>query len=230
MEEWLEHEWHKIRLVLQAPDMPPLDQMLYRLVAAFGLGCLAVAVHSFTSGRGGPKTDRTLMTTLIMLSTLIALLTGVVRDNTARAFTLVGALAIIRFRTVVEDTRDTAFVIYSVVAGMAAGAGYVAGALACTPLVLLAAWLFRPRGVTTPAVEGVLALRLGAGQSPQEAVQAVLAQHLKAFRLTGLSTARGGAALDVTYAIRLPPPERVFALVSELSRIDGVQGVEVKED
>ena len=42
-------------------------------------------------------------------------------NNLARAFALVGALSIIRFRTVVKDTKDTAYVFLALAAGMAAG-------------------------------------------------------------------------------------------------------------
>src|SRR2546430_13730647 len=45
--------------------------------------------------------------------------TQVIGDNVARAFSLVGALSIVRFRTVVRDTQDTAYVIFAVVVGMA---------------------------------------------------------------------------------------------------------------
>jgi len=61
--------------------------------------------------------------TLVLLCVLIAMVTQVVGDNVARAFSLVGALSIVRFRTVVRDTEDTAYVIFAVVVGMAVGAG-----------------------------------------------------------------------------------------------------------
>ena len=51
----------------------------------------------------------------MLLTILIAMVTMVIGNNMARAFGLVGALSIVRFRTVVEDTRDTAFVIFAVV-------------------------------------------------------------------------------------------------------------------
>ena len=50
------------------------------------------------------------------------MVTQVIGDNVARAFSLVGALSIVRFRTVVRDTQDTAYVIFAVVVGMAVGA------------------------------------------------------------------------------------------------------------
>src|SRR5205823_1366980 len=118
------------------------DVLLLRLAAAFVLGCVAAGIHRLTA-RPGPWSG--FLATLVLLSVLIALVTLVIGNSLARAFSLVGALAIVRFRTIVEDTRDTAFVIYAVAAGMACGTGYLAAAAAATPLVLLAAWLFRPR-------------------------------------------------------------------------------------
>ena len=49
----------------------------------------------------------------------IAMVTQVTGQNVALAFSLVGALSIVRFRTVVQDTNDTAFVIFAVAGGMA---------------------------------------------------------------------------------------------------------------
>ena len=62
----------------------------------------------------------------MLLSCLIAMATQIIGDNVARAFSLVGALSVVRFRTVVKDTQDTAFVIFAVVVGMAAGADNLA--------------------------------------------------------------------------------------------------------
>ena len=85
-----------------------------------------------------------MVATLVLLTVLIAMVTMVIGDSIARAFSLVGALAIVRFRTVVEDTRDTAFVIFAVAVGMAAGAGFLKAALVGLPFAAAAAFLFRP--------------------------------------------------------------------------------------
>jgi uncharacterized membrane protein YhiD involved in acid resistance len=203
-------------------------KLAVRLTAAFVLGCVAAGVYRLTVRPQGPSTN-SFLATLVLLSVLIALVTMVIGGNMARAFSLVGALAIVRFRTVVEETRDTAFVMYAVVVGMAAGAGFVEAAVAATPLVFLGAWLFRPAKTAPVVGQGLLVLRLGAARPPDEQVRVVLERHLGGGRLVGLSTARGGAALDVSYAVRLPAPEVAVALLSELSRIDGVQSVELKE-
>jgi uncharacterized membrane protein YhiD involved in acid resistance len=223
MPEWLSGAIHDPDIKLE------LRILALRLITAFVLGCLAAGVYRLTMRPQPGTSTRSFLATLVLLSVLIALVTLVVGSNIARAFSLVGALAIIRFRTVVEDTRDTAFVMYAVVVGMACGSGYPEAGLAASVLVLVAAWLFREPKPPEPVSQGVLVLRLAATRPPDEQVRATLERHVGKARLVGLSTARGGAALDVTYLVRLPPAEAAVALLSDLSRIDGVQSVELKE-
>lgn len=210
-----------------APVEPAM--LALRLGAAFALGLLATGVYAVACRWGGRKAEPSFLTTLVLLSLLISLVTLVIGNNVARAFSLVGTLAIVRFRTVVEDTRDTAFVIYSVACGMCAGSGYILGPVACAPLVLAATWLFS--GVSKTAI-GVpsdrLVLRLSRAMSVESALRQALDKHLPTHRLLEVNTARGGSALDATYAVDLPPPEDVYILVKHLSAIEGVQEVEVK--
>ena len=63
------------------------------------------------------------MQSLILLSVTIAGAMMVIGNNLARAFGLVGAVSIIRFRTAVKNSRDMAFVFISIVIGMASGLG-----------------------------------------------------------------------------------------------------------
>ena len=61
----------------------------------------------------------------------------IIGNNLARAFALVGALSIIRFRTVVKDTKDTAYIFWSLAAGMAAGTGSYFLAIIGTIIILI---------------------------------------------------------------------------------------------
>src|SRR5947209_8052530 len=91
-----------------------------RLIVALLMGAVVAWIYDRTD-RGGDR-GTSFPTTLALLCALVAMATQVIGDNVARAFSLVGALSIVRFRTIVRDTRDTAFVIFSVVVGMAIGA------------------------------------------------------------------------------------------------------------
>ena len=60
----------------------------------------------------------------------------IIGNNLARAFALVGALSIIRFRTVVKDNKDTAYIFWALAVGMASGTGSYFLALAGTAMIL----------------------------------------------------------------------------------------------
>jgi hypothetical protein len=195
---------------------------------SFLFGCLVALIYALTM-RSGKRSSRPFLATLVLLSVLICMVTLVIGTSLARAFGLVGALSIVRFRTVVQDTRDTAFVIFAVVVGMAAGAGHVGAPLVGMPLVLLTAWLFRSRQPPRDQREAVLTLRASVTHPPGDAVRKVLEGHTAGHRQTAVATARGGAALEVTYVVQLRSAEAPLALVAALSQVEGVQGVELKE-
>lgn len=203
------------------------DELLLRLAAAFVMGCVAAGVYRLTT-----HDSRTvgLLGTLVLLSVLMAVLTVVIGNSLARAFSLVGSMAIIRFRSVVEDTRDTAFVMFAVVCGMACGSGYLLAAVAAVPLVLLGSWLFRSRLESGAEAGQILTLRLGTASGAEQKVQALLKERGLSCRLTALETVRGGAALDVKFHIPSLSANESLALVAEFNRIDGVQGVELRAD
>src|SRR5687767_14403078 len=126
--------------LLDFEAVPPLV-VLVRLIAALLLGAVVGLIYRLT--RSKSEVAPSFTATLVLLSILIAMVTQAVGDNVARAFSLVGALSIVRFRTVVRDTQDTAFVIFAVGVGMAVGAGYPWLAVAGIAVVALAAFAMK---------------------------------------------------------------------------------------
>ncbi|MBT4160130.1 MAG: DUF4956 domain-containing protein [Gammaproteobacteria bacterium] len=59
--------------------------------------------------------------TILFVTVIVAVVMMVIGGSLARAFALVGALSIIRFRTVIKDTKDTTYVFLALAIGMAAG-------------------------------------------------------------------------------------------------------------
>lgn len=168
--------------------------------------------------------------TLMLMTVLVAMAALVIGQNVALAF-LVGALSIIRFRSVVDDTRDTAFVIYCVVVGMAIGSGQIGICFVGIPIVSVIA-ISLSRLVVCPAAdndEQRLEIRLASGHDPTEILTPILSRELEFHRLTLLVTARQGASLDLRYAVRFRANSNPLDLIKELQKIDGVQGVEWRE-
>jgi hypothetical protein len=167
--------------------------------------------------------------TLVLLAILIAMVTQVIGDNVARAFSLVGALSIVRFRTVVRDTQDTAYVIFAVGVGMAAGAGqYFVGA-AGIGVVAAAALAMRRKPVpeASATIPFELQVRVGIGHDPRVLLAPVLAGYAREFQLLSLTTVRQGLAIEAVYRIGLQEAS-AEAVVRALNGVDGVQGIALR--
>lgn len=194
--------------------------ILARLLLASLLGWVVSWIHRRTIGTSA--TDG-LQTTLVMLAVLIAMVTQVIGDSVARAFSLVGALSIVRFRTVVRDTRDTAFVIFAVAVGMSVGSanpwvaflgiavgGGVAFALAATQA---------GKAESIP----VFALRVRGSAGIEIEKELAGLNH----RLKALETSKQGTLLEATYEVHLEA-ERAPALLQKLTEAEGVQEVRLQ--
>lgn len=208
--------------------------VLIRLVVALVLGGLVALVYRRT--QPADEVTPSFPPTLVLLSVLIAMVTQVVGDNVARAFSLVGALSIVRFRTVVRDTEDTAYVIFAVVVGMAIGAGAPWVAVLGLIVIAIAAVLMMPRGKSpvAPAAAStqepgfILQLRAGLGHDIQERAAPVMDAHLGSRRLMSIATAKQGLAIEFSYDVQFRGHASPDALVRELNRLDGVQSVDVR--
>lgn len=220
MNEWLSRPFSN------DPDITA-SVALTRLFLAIFFGFIVSLIYRWTRGRSA---DARFVSTLVLLTLLLSVTTIVIGDNIARAFSIVGALSIVRFRTVVEDTRDTAFVICAVAIGLAVGAGYIALPAMALPFIAAAAKLF---GSGTPAfyaLEGG-AFRLNIRVAPDFAARETLLRELDALcpvkTLRGIESVRSGTAIERSYEVELAGETAADQLIARLSTIEGILAVEV---
>jgi hypothetical protein len=222
---------------LRAPFLsdPPAHpgEVILRLLVALALG--AAVAWVYRHARAERDLTPSFPPTLVLLAVLIAMVTQVVGGNAARAFALVGALSIVRFRTVVRDTQDTAYVIFAVVVGMAVGAGNLWVASIGFLIICAAAFLMKDRR-NQPADTGggfeplpfLLRIRVGLGADLVQLVGPTLDTHLTERRLLSMETAKQGISVDVTYDANLRSPASAEALIKALNRLEGVQDVRLE--
>jgi len=96
----------------------PTD-ILINMALGFALGLIISYIYKVT--HKGLSYSQSFMLTIVFVTFIVAVVMMVIGNNLARAFALVGALSIIRFRTVIKDTKDTAYIFLGLAAGMAAG-------------------------------------------------------------------------------------------------------------
>ena len=81
------------------------------LVVSFA--CAALVGWVYRATHRGVSSSQSYVQTLVLLGMLVSLVMLIVGSNIARAFTLVGALSIVRFRNAVKETRDVAFIFFA---------------------------------------------------------------------------------------------------------------------
>lgn len=208
---------------------PEMAVVFMRALLSILLGFLVALVYRFTLARRDGWNN--LSTTLVLLCVLIGLVTLVIGDNLARAFGLVGALSIVRFRTVVEDTRDTAFVIFAVIMGMAAGAGYGMVAVVALPVVSTAAVLMlvlQNRSWPGGGYSARLEVRVAVGLDADRVLMPILRKHALRIHLLGVGSAKQGSCLELNYRVTLVERAVLYPLANELQAMEGVVGVNLQ--
>lgn len=117
-------------------------QIVINVVLSVFLGLMIAILYRYT--HKGLSYSQSFTHTIVFIATVVAIVMMVIGNSLSRAFALVGALSIIRFRTVVKDTKDTAFVFMALAAGMAAGTSNHFLALAgCAIFAILSVTLFK---------------------------------------------------------------------------------------
>jgi uncharacterized membrane protein YhiD involved in acid resistance len=195
-------------------------QVLSALFLAFFLSLLLAYVYRQT--HRGISYSASFVHTMVLMAVTVALIMEIIGSNIARAFSLVGALSIIRFRTAVKEPRDVAFLFAVMGVGMACGVNMPWIAIAFTLfLAPVAFFLHRFRVGSQPSSEMLLKVQLAEGQDHRTAFQEPFFRHLRDHSLLSLETVQGGTALELVYSVHLKPGAAESALIEDVRRVNG---------
>lgn len=203
--------------------VPSLETTLLGLLLAFVLGQLIAWIYYCT--HSGLSYSRSFTQMLVIIPIVISMVMIVIGNNIITAFGLIGALALIRFRNVLKDTRDTVFVFISLVVGMAAGsqrsATAIAGTLFMLGVVLYIHWTdFGSRG----HYDGYLRFSIPPEPLGEASCQPVLRRFCR--RIKQVSSRQMASYLvDCTYQVRLRDRRIGHQMVTELEKIEGIRNV-----
>jgi hypothetical protein len=115
-----------------------LQYALFRLPLAAGL---AAALALRPRRRGTPKRQTSVIQTQIILAVVGAVVMLVVGTSLARAFGIVGAAGLVRYRAKIDDPKDAGVMLSTLAIGLAAGVGVWMLAVFATAFVLGLLWI-----------------------------------------------------------------------------------------
>jgi uncharacterized membrane protein YhiD involved in acid resistance len=196
------------------------------LVLSFLLSLVVAKTYQITYR--GASFSPSFMVTLVMCSMVIGAVMLIIGSNIARAFSLVGALSIIRFRNAVKDPRDVAYIFLSMGIGMACGTGFYTVAIVLTTItcgasILLALVEFGEHGLT----ERLVRVQIPLTNDFEGIFDDTLKLHSEQFSLVSAETTRMGTELELTFSIKVPKKFSAAKLIEDLSALNSNLRVQV---
>lgn len=155
--------------------------------------------------------------TLVILGMIISLIMLVVGSNIARAFALVGALSVIRFRNAIKETRDVGFIFLVMGIGMACGTRfYTLAVVATLAICLVVVVMQRFNWFHSNVQRQVVKVQVPADEDYTNDIQDVLMRHTSEFELVSLESIRGGAITELMYTVKLRKGTEPATLIAAL--------------
>lgn len=166
--------------------------------------------------------------TLVILGMLIALIMLVVGSNIARAFALVGALSVVRFRNAIKETRDVGFIFLVMGVGMAVGTRfYTLGVVSAVAISLIIVVMYRFNWFALNVQRQVVKVQVPPDGDYAAAIQDALIPLTSEFELVSMESIRGGALTEIMYSVRLKKGKEPGELIAALSERTAGQRVTV---
>lgn len=194
------------------------------MVLSFVL-CTVVGLVYKTTHRGISYTQ-SYVQTLVFMGMVVALVMLIVGSNIARAFALVGALSIIRFRNAVKETRDVGFIFLAMAIGMATGTRFYTLAIVATAAISSAILLMeRLDWFKVNLQSQVLKVQVPSGEDFSKAMDDALLRFTDHSELVSLESVRAGALTEMTYTARLKPSTKPAEVIQAFRELTGGQKV-----
>jgi len=206
-------------------DTPDFDAQLLRLTEAAVRLPLAAGLACLTAmrprRRGAPARNPSVIQTQIILSVIGALVMLVVGSSLARAFGIVGAAGLVRYRAKVDDTKEAGVMLSTLAVGLAAGVGLYLLAAFGAVFVLGVLWVIES---IDPEPYSLFELTITAKDAPavKDGIEGVLRRRKIPFEL------RGTSAEETSYEVKLPLGARTARVSALLMALGPAGAINVK--
>ena len=198
-------------------------EILMNMLLAFLLGMVISLVYKKT--HKGLSYSQSFMLTLVFVTIIVSAVMMIIGNNLARAFALVGALSIIRFRTVVKDTKDTAYVFLALAGGMAAGtSSYFLAVVTTGFFSAIAIVLHLTNYGSFYKSEFILRFRAPAGEDKKE-YSDCLNKYSKTVNLLHVEPSGDNSTVKLTFDILMKKDTDADVFSKELAELDDVTEV-----
>lgn len=203
--------------------------VLMNLLVALTCGLILSIIYRITYK--GPSYSVSFVNAIVMLTIISALVILVIGNNLARAFGLVGAMSIIRFRTAVRDTMDMVFIFLSLAIGMACGVGLSVVALIGSAIsgLIIIALTYTNFGKSRRRFH-VLQISYNGTQMQQKSFDELFNKYCTSVKMVSVKYSGADQHIEAIYHVSLKREKFTDPLIRDLSTESGVRYVNVFYD
>jgi uncharacterized membrane protein YhiD involved in acid resistance len=200
-------------------DVLSINDVVFAIILSFLLSLVIAYTYKITYT--GVSYTQSYVHTLIIVSMVVAVVMLIIGSNIARAFALVGALSIVRFRNAVKDSRDVGYIFFAMAIGMAAGTRFFLLAIVATFLICFILWGMSSLNMFAKDVrEQILKVRLPADIDHESLFDRVFNRYLTRYNLIAVETVQAGLLTELVYGIELKQEDQAQAMMQELSKLN----------
>jgi hypothetical protein len=127
--------WYDLIWLGDRGTVAPIESVALSLLLGFVIGQIIGWVYMATHTT--PSYSSSFVASLVVMPVLVSLMMILMSGSLMIAFGLLAVFAVVRFRNVLKDTRDTTYILWAIVEGMAVGTFRYSTALVGTVAVVL---------------------------------------------------------------------------------------------
>ena len=178
--------------------------------------CLVVA-YCYRMTHRGLSYSVSFVHAMIIMGVTVSIIMLIIGSNIARAFTLVGALSIIRFRNAVKDSRDVAFIFLTMAIGMGVGTGfYLTAAIFTVSICAMIYVLSRLEIGATSSREVLLKMHVPDNADYHTMFNESFSGHLRDNALLSVETVGDDKTVELIYSVEFKPGANEAAFLNEM--------------
>jgi hypothetical protein len=176
-------------------------EVVFALVLSLACTLFIASIYRFT--HRAADYSQSYVNSLVLMGLVTTLIMIVIGSNIARAFSLVGALSIVRFRNAIKETRDVAFIYFVMAIAMACGTRFYAVALVATFLIIaiLIGMHFGNFGASRRTRERLLTVQVPPGVDPEPLLGPTLDELFERHAVVSMENVRQGMFTEVVLSV-----------------------------
>lgn len=200
-------------------DVFSVSDVVFTIVLSFVLALIIAWTYQLTYR--GVSYTQSYVHTLVLMTMVVGIIMLIIGSNIARAFALVGALSIVRFRNAIKDTRDVGYIFFAMGIGMATGTRFYLLAIISTIVICFILWGMVSLNLFAKDVrEQILKIRIPGDMRYETLFDNVFNRYLRRFNLIAVESVQAGTQTELIYGIELKDQDEAQEFMNELRRLN----------